>query len=71
MVGEALEGFKASKNILERAKTEAPQLYTSSIAMLKAMIEMCKMLGLDQEQAFAQPSGAVEQPEEGVLEGTT
>jgi hypothetical protein len=74
MVGEALEGFKGCKTILERAKLEAPQLYQSSIAMLKAMIEMAKMLGLDQEQAVA-PSGVVEEspnietPVEGVLAG--
>ena len=49
MVSEALEGFKACKGILEKAKLQAPQLYDSSIAMLKAMIEMAKMLGLDQE----------------------
>jgi len=74
MVGEALEGFKSCKMILERAKTEAPQLYTSSISMLKAMIEMAKLLGLDQDQAAA-PSGVVEEspniqtPVEGILEG--
>jgi hypothetical protein len=49
LVSEALVGFKASKGILEKAKLQAPQLYESSIAMLKAMIEMCKMLGLDQD----------------------
>jgi hypothetical protein len=74
MVGEALQGFKASKMIIERAKTEAPQLYQSSIAMLRAMIEMCKMLGLDQDQAIA-PSGVVEEspntasPVESTLQG--
>lgn len=47
LVSEALVGFKASKQILEKAKVQAPQLYESSLAMLKAMIEMCKMLGLD------------------------
>jgi hypothetical protein len=47
MVGEALEGFKACKDILERSKEQAPQLYQSSLMMLKAMIEMAKMLGLD------------------------
>jgi hypothetical protein len=50
MVGQALEGFKACKNIIEKAREQAPQLYASSIAMLKAMIEMAKLLGLDQEQ---------------------
>lgn len=49
LVSEALTGFKSCKGILEKAKDQAPQLYASSIAMLKAMIEMCKMLGLDQE----------------------
>lgn len=49
LVSEALVGFKACKGILEKSKTQAPQLYESSIAMLKAMIEMAKMLGLDQE----------------------
>lgn len=58
MVGQALEGFKASKDILEKAKEQAPQLYQSSIAMLKAMIEMAKMLGLgpDVEQGEAEVS---------------
>lgn len=46
MVTAALEGFKASKGILEKAKEQAPQLYDASIAMLRAMIEMAKMLGL-------------------------
>lgn len=49
LVSEALVGFKACKGILEKAKAQAPQLYDSSIAMLRAMIEMAKMLGLDQE----------------------
>jgi hypothetical protein len=49
LVSEALMGFKACKGILEKSKIQAPQLYESSIAMLKAMIEMAKMLGLDQE----------------------
>lgn len=48
MVGQALDGFKACKDILERSQQQAPQLYQSSIMMLKAMIEMAKMLGLDQ-----------------------
>lgn len=49
MVSQALEGFKNNKEILERAKEKAPELYNSSIAMLKAMIEMAKMLGLAEE----------------------
>lgn len=47
MASEALAGFKACKQIIERAQEQAPQLYQSSIMMLKAMIEMAKMLGLE------------------------
>lgn len=46
MVSQALESFKAQKDVLEQAKERAPQLYESAISMLKAMIEMAKMLGL-------------------------
>jgi hypothetical protein len=56
MTSQALEGFKASKQIIERAQEQAPQLYQASIMMLKAMIEMAKMLGLDREGAPA-PEG--------------
>lgn len=51
MVSEALSGFKACKAIIERSQTQAPQLYSSSIMMLKAMIEMAKMLGLSEDGA--------------------
>lgn len=54
MVTQALQGFKASKDILERAQQQAPQLYDSSIAMLRAMIEMAKMLGLAPQPAEQQ-----------------
>jgi hypothetical protein len=56
-VSEALEGFKASKEILERAKEQAPELYQSCISMLRAMIEMSKMLNLSE----VQPSENIEQ----------
>lgn len=48
LAAEALEGFKSCKDILEKAKEQAPQLYESSIAMLKAMIEMAKLLGFNE-----------------------
>lgn len=51
MVSQALEGFKASKHIIEQSQQQSPQLYQSSISMLRAMIEMCKMLGLGAEGA--------------------
>ena len=51
MVASALDGFKANKDILERAKEKAPELYNSTINMLKAMVEMAKLLGLNAEDA--------------------
>ena len=70
LAAEALEGFKGCKDILERAREQAPQLYEASIAMLKAMIEMAKMLGLDQEaQSHAdEQSVDMEQPLDGAPE---
>lgn len=61
MVGQALEGFKASKKIIERAQSQAPQLYQSSIMMLKAMIEMANLLGLGQE-VNVNPENPLEEP---------
>lgn len=54
MVGQALMGFKASKQVLETAKQQAPELYNASIMMLKAMIEMARMLGMGGGQAAVQ-----------------
>lgn len=48
MTSQALQQFKASKQLLENAKVQMPQLYTASITMLKAMIEMANLLGLGQ-----------------------
>lgn len=67
LVSEALEGFKANKQVLEKAKTQAPDFYNASISMLKAMIEMAGMLGFggDVEQADpATPAPGEEQPAE-------
>lgn len=61
LVSEALEGFKNSKDVLERAKDQAPDFYNASLSMLKAMIEMAKMLGLDGE---AEAQAQEEQPAE-------
>lgn len=69
MVSQALEGFKANKQILEKAKDQAPQLYESCLAMLRAMIEMAKMLGLgessqeDVDEIEQQPAPAEAKPE--------
>lgn len=56
MASQALQGFKGCKDVLERAKEQAPQLYQSSIAMLKAMIEMAKLLGLGENEMEGDPS---------------
>ena len=68
MVGEALEGFKSQKKILDKAKEQAPELYSSCINMLKAMIELCSLAGLDNsgeaEQEVNEIEGQGESPEE-------
>lgn len=62
MVSQALAGFKQCKHIIELSQTQAPQLYSSSIMMLKAMIEMAKMLGLEQAGPVAQPQSEWQNP---------
>jgi hypothetical protein len=54
MVSQALMQFKAAKQTLENIREQAPDLYSASISMLKAMIEMAGMLGLN-SAASAQP----------------
>lgn len=63
MVSTALAGFKSSKDILERAQSQAPQLYQSSIQMLKAMIEMARMLGFGQGEIPANDANPLAQNE--------
>jgi hypothetical protein len=46
IVSQALTQFKAAKMTLENIKMQAPDLYTASISMLKAMIEMAGLLGM-------------------------
>ncbi len=46
MVGQTLAGFKANKASLEATKEQNQPLYNSCIQMLKSMIELCKLLGL-------------------------
>lgn len=54
MCSQALAGFKGSRDIIEQSKAQSPQLYQSSIMMLKAMIEMAKLLGLAEAPLEAQ-----------------
>jgi len=57
IVSQALTQFKACKETLENIKMQAPDLYSASIFMLKAMIEMASLLGLG-------PSGDTSQPQQ-------
>lgn len=47
MVGQTLAGFKTNKAALESTKEQNQPLYNSCIQMLKSMIELCKLLGLE------------------------
>ncbi len=47
MVAQTLQGFKANKAALEATKDQNTGLYQSCIQMLKSMIELCKLLGLE------------------------
>jgi len=51
MIGEALEGFKSQKAILDKAKDQAPELYSSCISLLRALIELCSLAGIDGGEA--------------------
>lgn len=67
MVGQALYAFKGQKQILDKAKEQAPELYSSCLAMLRAMIELCSLAGIDQsqpEQEVNEIEGQEQGPEE-------
>jgi len=53
MVSQTLAGFKANKASLEATKDQNQALYNSCIQMLKSMIELCKLLGLEPTAAPA------------------
>lgn len=59
LVGNALQDFKANKGVLEQLKVEQNSFYVANIQMLKAMIELCKMLGL--EPKAAQPQAQMQE----------
>lgn len=61
---QALQGFKGCRDILEQSKAQSPQLYSSSIALLRAMIEMAKLLGLDEGMNEENPLGEAGQDDE-------
>ena len=47
MVAQTLQQFKANKQSLEATRQQNEGLYTSCVQMLKSMIELCKLLGLE------------------------
>jgi hypothetical protein len=59
MVSQTLQGFKANKASLEATKEQNQPLYNSCIQMLKSMIELCKLLGLQPKAIAPQDAGAV------------
>jgi hypothetical protein len=63
MVSQTLQGFKANKASLEATKEQNQALYSSCIQMLKSMIELCKLLGLEPKMASSEPKEVSEEPE--------
>jgi hypothetical protein len=63
MVSQTLQGFKANKASLEATKEQNQALYSSCIQMLKSMIELCKLLGLEPKMASREPKEVSEEPE--------
>lgn len=59
MVGQTLAGFKANKASLEATKEQNQALYNSCIQMLKSMIELCKLLGLEPPMPAPTDAGAI------------
>lgn len=59
MVGQTLAGFKANKASLEATKEQNQPLYNSCIQMLKSMIELCKLLGLEPPMPSSQDTPTV------------
>ncbi len=71
MVAQTLAGFKANKASLEATKEQNQALYQSCIQMLKSMIELCKLLGLEPTAApDPAPEMAQEKPPQAPPGGT-
>jgi hypothetical protein len=69
MVGQTLAGFKANKASLEATKEQNQPLYNSCIQMLKSMIELCKLLGLEPNMAAGQEQPPQAAPQESPAAG--
>ena len=61
MVAQTLQGFKANKASLEASKEQNQGLYNSCIQMLKSMIELCKLMGLEPKMPEQAPPQAAPQ----------
>lgn len=61
IVRQALQSFKATKNYLEMAQQQAPEFYQANIAMIRAMIEMAKLLGFAGAAQGEQPQAELGQ----------
>ena len=64
MVGQALSGFKANKQHLEATREQSPELYSSCIDMLRSMIELCKLLGLEPKAQPQENRDSIATPQE-------
>jgi hypothetical protein len=62
IVRQSLQAFKMSKDYLEQAKQQSPEFYQANIGMIRAMIEMAKLLGFS---GPAQQDASQGQPELG------
>jgi hypothetical protein len=69
MVGQTLAGFKANKQSLEATKEQNQPLYNSCIQMLKSMIELCKLLGLEPQMPQQSGQNMSQLPESGQQSG--
>lgn len=62
MVAQTLQGFKANKASLEASREQNEGFYNSCIQMLRSMIELCKLLGLEPKMPAQPPQQ--EQPQQ-------
>ena len=61
IVRQALQDYKANKDFLEQAQAQSPEFYQASVGVIRAMIEMAKLLGFNGPQQMNQEA----QPELG------
>lgn len=64
MVSQTLQQFKANKQSLETTREQNEGLYTSCVQMLKSMIELCKLLGLEPSSSAAPAQPQAQPPQQ-------